>query len=287
MLIRPHIDAVVRTALEEDAGAGDITTNLLLEGSAGPPCLGTLHAKEDLVLAGVEVARRVFELLDPDIEFRPLASDGDMVPAGGTFAEVRGGAALLLMGERTALNFLARLSGIAPQVARYREAMGASKAKLLATRKTTPGLRALENYAVAVGGGTIHRTDLYDGILIKDNHAAVAGSVAEAVRRLRERAAPTRCLETEARDLDELEQAIQAGADVVLLDNFSVEGLREAVARAAGRVRLEASGGVTLENVGEIAATGVDAVSSGAITHSVRSVDISMDLRILEETGER
>jgi nicotinate-nucleotide pyrophosphorylase (carboxylating) len=279
MLLPHQIDAAVRAALEEDAGAGDITTDLLLGGEE-PRARGVFDAREEMVLAGLPVAERVFHILDPEAEFRPLARDGDLLAPGTDFAEVLGRASVLLIGERTALNFMAHLSGIATLVHRFREAMGASPARLLHTRKTTPGLRPLEVYAVTLGGGTIHRTDLHDGVLLKDNHADLAGGVGEAIRRVRERLSPTRSIEAEVRDLDELEEAIEAGAEVVLLDNFDTAGLEAAVQKAAGRVRLEASGGVRLENVAEIAATGVDAVSAGSITHSARSVDMSMTLSV-------
>lgn len=277
LLTMAQIDPLVRAALEEDAGAGDITTDLLLRGKDGP-ALGTIRAKQDLVLSGIEVARHVFRVLDPEVQFQAEARDGDLLTAGDEIARVRGRASSLLIAERTALNFLGQMSGVATLTARFREAMSGGRVKLLSTRKTTPGLRALETYSVSVGGGTIHRTSLYDGVLLKDNHLAVGGGVTASIDRVRMNLGPARTIEVEVQDLEELEEALAAGADIVLLDNFSLDQLREAVARTAGRARLEASGGVSLETIGDIAATGVDAISVGALTHSAPCADCNMDL---------
>jgi nicotinate-nucleotide pyrophosphorylase (carboxylating) len=275
MLYPAQMDPAIRAALAEDLGSGDMTTRATLAGE-DPPALGRIVAKEDLVVAGLPVAARTFELVDPSVEFTGQVADGTRVAPGTCLAELRGGSAALLAGERVALNFLMRLSGVATLVRRYRDAMGDSKAVLLSTRKTTPGLRALESHAVLMGGGTLHRTGLHTGVLIKSNHVHIAGSVGEAVRRARRGVGPILSVEVEVRDLDELGEAIDAGADVALLDNLDLDGLREAVAFASGRIRLEASGGVRLETAGDIAATGVHAVSCGRLTHSATSVDIHM-----------
>jgi nicotinate-nucleotide pyrophosphorylase (carboxylating) len=270
-----QIDALLRAALEEDLGAGDLTTRSVL-GEADPAAVGRIRAKEAFVVAGLPVARRVFELLDPEVGVEQLVAEGEVVEAGDTLAEIRGGASMLLIGERTALNIMGRLCGIATLTRRYREAMGDSPALLLSTRKTTPGLRALEVYALEVGGGVRHRTGLDAGVLIKTNHVRFAGSVSRAIENARARLGPNVSIEIEVCDLEELEAAVATGADVALLDNFDVEGLREAVQKSGGRILLEASGGVNLENVGEIAATGVDAVSVGRLTHSATAVDLHM-----------
>lgn len=275
-LLPSQFDDLVRRSLAEDAGLGDLTTFLLL-GAEDPPCRGFLVARQDLILAGADVARRVFELLDQEVRVRPVGQDGDRLLGGELVAEVEGRASTLLAGERTALNFLGRMCGIATWTRRHVEAVGSAGVRLLSTRKTTPGLRALESYAVAVGGGGLHRLGLHDGVLLKDNHVAVAGGVAEAVRRVRARVSPTRLVEVEVEDLAGLEQAVEAGADAVLLDNFGTEDLRRAVALADGRVRLEASGGITLESLPEVAGTGVDAVSLGALTHSAPNADLALD----------
>jgi nicotinate-nucleotide pyrophosphorylase (carboxylating) len=275
MLYPAQMDPVIRAALAEDLGSGDLTTRTTLAGE-DPVALGRIVAKEALVVAGLSVARRTFTLMDPSVGFVRKVEDGTKVSPGTCLAELRGGSAALLAGERVALNFLGHLSGIATLVRRYRDEMEGTKAVLLSTRKTLPGLRALECHAVLMGGGKLHRTGLHTGVLIKSNHVHLAGSVGEAVRRARKGVGPILSVEVEVRDLDELREAIEAGADVALLDNFDIQGLREAVGFAGGRIRLEASGGVRLETVGEIAATGVDAVSCGRLTHSAPTADIHM-----------
>lgn len=270
-----QMDEIVRAALQEDAGGGDITTDLLLSEN-DPDTSAVIQAKEPLVLSGSRLAARVFEILEPEIEVTLQAIDGEKLSPGQTVANIQGRASTLLIGERTALNFLGRMSGIATLTARYREAMGESSAKLLCTRKTTPLFRAMELHAVQSGGGILHRRSLHDGVLLKDNHLLVAGGVKASIAQVRRGLGPAKTIECEVQNLEELEQAIEAGADVVLLDNFTPDGLREAVAKTAGRVRLEASGGVNLETIGEIAATGVDAVSVGALTHSAVCADLNM-----------
>ncbi len=263
-------------ALEEDLLLGDATSEATIDAAARGE--GRFLAKEDLVLAGAAVAVRVFEKLGAGCRFG--RSDGDAVVRGEVFGIAEGPVRALLAGERTALNFLQRLSGVATATRRCADALAAQggKTRLLDTRKTTPGLRMLEKAAVRAGGGRNHRLALGDGVLVKDNHVAACGGVAEAVRRARERAGAMLKIEVEVVDLAGLDAAIAAGADIVLLDNMDDAPMAEAVRRAAGRVLLEASGNMTLERLPRVAATGVDFVSMGAITHSARAVDISFEL---------
>lgn len=266
---------LVRRALAEDVGKGDVTTAAIAP--AGARAAGDLIARSACVLAGLDAAIEAFVQLDPDVEADRRRRDGDRCGAGDAVARVTGSAAALLTAERTALNFLQRLSGTATLTRRFVDA-AAGRAVILDTRKTTPTLRALEKYAVRAGGGANHRAALDAAILIKDNHVRIAGSVTEAVRRARA-AGPAPPIEVEAQSLDEVDEAVAAGADVVLLDNLSVADVRAAVARIGGRAGTEASGGVTLERAAALAATGVDRMSVGALTHSAPAVDFSFDLR--------
>jgi len=274
----PDLDVIILRALEEDVGSGDLTTRALVE--PGVWARAIIEAKETLVLAGLPVVQRIFELLEPSCVFQPTFFDGERVPAGETIAQMEGPAAILLMGERTALNFLQHLSGIASLTRRYVDAVQQWGARIVDTRKTTPGLRTLEKYAVRKGGGFNHRIGLFDGILIKDNHIEACGGVGEAVRRARAAVPHTVKVETEVDRLDQLEEALAAGADIILLDNMDVESMRTAVRINRGRTMLEASGGIKLENVAQVAATGVDIISVGALTHSSPSVDIGMSLHV-------
>lgn len=266
---------LVRRALAEDVGKGDVTTAAIVP--AGARAAGDLIARSACVLAGLDAAIEAFVQLDPDVEADRRRRDGDRCGAGDAVARVTGSAAALLTAERTALNFLQRLSGTATLTRRFVDA-AAGRAVILDTRKTTPTLRILEKYAVRAGGGANHRAALDAAILIKDNHVRIAGSVTEAVRRARA-AGPAASIEVEAQSLDEVDEAVAAGADVVLLDNLSVADVRAAVARIGGRAGTEASGGVTLERAAALAATGVDRMSVGALTHSAPAVDFSFDLR--------
>jgi nicotinate-nucleotide pyrophosphorylase (carboxylating) len=279
----PNTLAVIDLALAEDIGGGDITSTVTV--SAGRPARGRMLAKESGVISGLDVAGEVFRRIDPAIAFIPHVANGDVVAAMTPIATVEGPARSLLAGERVALNLLQRLSGVATLTARYVEAVHGTKARIVDTRKTTPGLRALEKAAVRHGGGHNHRFGLTDGVLIKDNHLAAVGGadrVAHAVALARQGAPHTLRIEIEVTTLDELAQALEAGADVVLLDNMEIAELRKAVAMTGGRALLEASGGVTLESVAEIAATGVDLISVGALTHSAPALDISLDLDLSE-----
>ncbi len=266
----------IRAWLAEDIGHGDLTTRLVTP--PGARAIAVVLAREAGVLCGLPVASLVFAELDPACTVEALVAEGEPVQPDQVVARVRGTLASILSAERLALNLLQRLSGIATLTRRYVEAVAGTGVAILDTRKTTPGLRALEKYAVRVGGGRNHRFGLFDGILIKDNHIRAAGGVAAAVQRARARAPHPLRIEVEVTTLAELEEAIAAGADWVLLDNMDLESIRTAVERAAGRVKLEVSGGVTLERVRAIAETGVDAISVGALTHSARALDLSLEL---------
>lgn len=273
------IDRIIENALAEDIHTGDITTLAVVR--PGRPAHAILKAKEEMVLAGIDVAAKVFHHLDERIVFTPAFADGDRLVPGDIIAGITGDAALLLQGERVALNLLQRMCGIATLTARYVEAVRGTKARVVDTRKTTPGLRILEKYAVRVGGGTNHRTGLYDGVLIKENHIAAAGGLTEAVRRAKSYIPHTMKVEVETETLAEVAEALDASADIIMLDNMTATTMREAVALIAGRALVEASGGVNLESIRGIAETGVDIISVGALTHSARAMDISM---LMEES---
>lgn len=270
------IDEAVRRALQEDLGlAGDITSAATIP--AGQTSEASIVVREDGIVAGLALACAAFHALDPHIAFTARTEDGQRVEAGAALAHVSGETRAILGAERVALNFLGRLSGIATLTARYAAAVANTGAKITCTRKTTPGLRALEKYAVRAGGGVNHRFGLFDGILIKDNHVSAAGGVAAAVEHARAAAGHMVRIEVEVDTLAQLDEALAHGADVILLDNMSGDDLCEAVSRARGRAMLEASGGVSLETVSAIAATGVDLISVGALTHSVRCLDVGLD----------
>jgi nicotinate-nucleotide pyrophosphorylase (carboxylating) len=266
------LDAIVRRALDEDVGPGDVTTRATVP--PGTRARARITQKQPGVVFGLDAAEATFRALDPDAAITRLSTEGEW-REGGPVLDVEGDAAALLTAERTALNFLQRLSGVATLTARYVGAIAGTGARILDTRKTTPGLRALEKAAVAAGGGTNHRAGLYDAVLIKENHAAMAGGVGAAVEAARA-AAPGVPLEVECRDLAEVDEALAAGAPRLLLDNMTPARLREVVAHVDGRAELEASGGVTLETVGDIAASGVQFVSVGALTHSAPALDLSL-----------
>ena len=265
---------IVRRALAEDLGWGDVTT----EATVAPDlrARGVILAKSPCVIAGVDVAAETFRQLDPSATFTVVRGDGADCQPGDVVAEVRGTAASMLTAERTALNLMQRMTGIATLTRRFVDA-SQGQITILDTRKTTPTLRALEKYAVRAGGGTNHRSGLDDGILIKDNHIRLAGGVAEAVRRMKA-TDPQMPIEIEAQSLEQVDQAIEAGADVILLDNLSTAQMKEAIGRIAGRAQVEISGGVTLDRIPELAATGADYVSVGALTHSAAAADLSFEL---------
>ncbi len=267
---------VVRAALAEDLGrAGDVTAQACVP--AGTILSAALAVRRGGVVAGLDCARLAIAELDPKAIFQPEAQDGQTVAAGTVLAMVRGDARAILSAERTALNLLGRLCGVATLTQDYVDAVRGARARIADTRKTTPGLRALEKYAVRCGGGLNHRFGLDDAILIKDNHVAACGSVGEALRRAKAAAGHLMKVEVEVDSLVQLQEALAFDPDVIMLDNFTLQDLREAVAIAGGRVVLEASGGVTLESVKAIAETGVDVISVGALTHSPRCLDIGLD----------
>ena len=268
------LDPILRRALEEDIGTGDVTTLATVE--PGTQASAELVAKEDFVLAGIGVAQRVFQLLSAETAFENLIADGQAVKRGEVIAWIKGDAAVLLQGERVALNLLQRMSGVATLTAAFVREVGGTQAVVVDTRKTTPGLRVLEKYAVRMGGGGNHRMALYDAVLIKENHIAAAGGITDAVSRARQRVPHTQKIEVEVRNQEEVAEALAAGADILLLDNMTTAELAAAVEQVGGQAITEASGGVNLDTVREIAETGVRLISVGALTHSYRSVDISM-----------
>jgi len=269
---------LIQRALAEDVGAGDLTTEALVPPDARARAV--IEQKASGVIAGLDVAGDVFQAVDPDLDWRALAAEGEWRD-GGPVAGIEGSAASILKGERVALNFLGRLSGIATLTARFVRAIDGTGVQILDTRKTTPGLRELEKRAVATGGASSHRAGLYDAILVKENHIAAAGGVGEATRRALAAADAGMQVEVECASLEELGEALAAGAAMILLDNMTPDRLREAVARTAGRAKLEASGGITLENVRRIAETGVDYISVGALTHSAPALDLSLRMERL------
>ncbi|WP_232035572.1 carboxylating nicotinate-nucleotide diphosphorylase [Methylomusa anaerophila] len=270
------VDDILRRALQEDIGFGDLTSEAIF--AEGHYSRGYLLAKEDLVLAGMEVFTRVFVLLDDRIKVSSRYVDGDRVSEGEKFAALEGPTRALLMGERVALNFMQRLAGIATQTSRYVAAARGYGAIITDTRKTTPGLRMLEKYAVAVGGGSNHRFGLDSMVMIKDNHIKAAGGISAAINQIRERVSPFIKIEVETETLEQVREAVAAGVDVIMLDNMPIAVIKEAVDMIRGRALIEVSGNVTLERIGDLAAAGVDIISSGALTHSVKAADISMKL---------
>jgi nicotinate-nucleotide pyrophosphorylase (carboxylating) len=274
------VDEAVRAALTEDFGrAGDITSQATIPASAQARAVIAARKKPG-VLAGLGLARKAFELVDPSLRFEALARDGDHFAPGAVLARIEGSARGILSAERVALNFLGRLCGIATLTSHYAEAVAPTKAKICCTRKTTPGLRAFEKYAVRCGGGVNHRFGLDDAVLIKDNHIAVAGGVAPALRASKAFVGHLVKIEIEVDTLDQLREVLAEGADAVLLDNMTPAQLREAVAMIGGRMKAEASGGIHLDGLREVAESGVDLISSGALTHSAPVLDLGLDIEI-------
>ena len=268
------ISEYIQRALEEDIGPGDVTTNTIVP--AGAALRGRIVAKQDGVVAGLDVAKQVFLTLNEHVNFVSKTRDGSRVTRGDVLADLDGPARALLTGERTALNFLGRMSGIATLTRKFVDAVAATRATILDTRKTAPGLRTTDKLAVRLGGGQNHRTGLFDMVLIKDNHIDFAGSITHAVERVR--ASETKLeIEVETRTLDDVREALALGVERILLDNMSAEMMGEAVAICDGRAKLEASGNVTLDNVLEVAKTGVDYISVGALTHSPAVFDVSLE----------
>ena len=265
---------IVKQALAEDIGSGDVTTNCTIPQEE--KIEATLWAKEDGIIAGLQVFAAAFRLLDSDTEINSIVQDGQAVENGKQVAVVRGSARAILTAERVALNFLQRMSGIATATRKMVQAVKGTRAKILDTRKTVPGLRYLDKWAVRLGGGENHRFGLFDMVLIKDNHIAACGSISEAVRQVRRCDDQKRRIEVEVKNLDELQEALALKVDRILLDNMDLATLKRAVELTAGRIPLEASGNVTLENVRSIAETGVDYISVGSLTHSVKALDLSL-----------
>lgn len=270
------IEQLIEIALQEDIGSGDITTDNLVEPDVKG--YGKIIAKEQLVIAGLDIARRVFEHLDPRIIYRPLFADSDRVENGEVVVEVEGKLRGLLVGERTALNFLQRLSGIATYVRSYADTLGDRDVRLVDTRKTVPGWRKLEKYAVRIGGAYNHRMGLYDGVLIKDNHIAVCGGIKKAVKNIRSNVSHFTKIEVEVSDFDGVREAMDSGADIIMLDNMDIKQIKEAVEFINGKALVEVSGGITRDSLNKLADAGVDIISSGALTHHAKSVDLSMQI---------
>lgn len=274
----PFIVDLVRRALEEDIWTGDITTESLIP--AERQAVGRVWTKVDGVISGLPLLKQVFLQIDPNLEVELQVADGFVATAGTALARISGSARSILQGERVALNFLQRLSGISTRTSRLAEPIKFYQGRIVDTRKTTPGLRILEKYAVRMGGGYNHRFGLYDAVLIKDNHIVVAGSIKEAVAAVRRHVGHTTKIEVEVESLEQLNEALESRADIIMLDNMSVDIMKEAVKLAHGKAILEASGGVTEENIVEVAKTGVDYISIGGITHSIKALDISLDIEV-------
>lgn len=272
-MLEETVTADVTRALQEDVGSGDLTARLIPESRAAAARLMT---RQDGVLCGVEWFNRTFEELDPEIEIFWHHKDGDEIVAGSSICELEGHARALLTGERTAMNFLQLMSGVATKARQYVQAVAGTRARIVDTRKTLPGLRIAQKYAVHTGGAGNHRIGLYDGILIKENHIAAAGSVRQAVERALHDNSPGVLLQVEVETLEQLSEALDAGARLILLDNFDLDRMRRAVELTAERAELEASGGITLQNVREIAETGVHRISVGSLTKDVKALDLSM-----------
>lgn len=274
----PQVEQIITLALNEDIGTGDITTLSTIP--ADKTALGRFVAKEDMILCGIDLAKHIFGRVDPSIELKANFKDGDAVKKGDVIATVSGNAQNVLTGERTALNFMQRLTGIATRTHASVAEVAGTNAKITDTRKTTPGLRVLEKYAVRVGGGTNHRFNLADGVLIKDNHIAVSGGIKNAVKNARAVIPHTLKIEVEVETKEQLAEALDAGADIIMLDNMSYDLMRECVGIVAGRALVEASGNMGEKNLREVAETGVDIISIGALTHTVKAADISLKFQI-------
>ena len=274
----PQVEQIITLALNEDIGTGDITTLSTIP--ADKTALGRFVAKEDMIICGIDLAAHIFARVDPSIELKANFKDGDAVKKGDVIATVSGNAQNVLTGERTALNFMQRLTGIATRTHASVAEVAGTNAKITDTRKTTPGLRVLEKYAVRVGGGTNHRFNLADGVLIKDNHIAVSGGIKNAVKNARAVIPHTLKIEVEVETKEQLAEALDAGADIIMLDNMSNDLMRECVGLVAGRALVEASGNMGEKNLREVAETGVDIISIGALTHTVKAADISLKFQI-------
>lgn len=275
---------LIKLALAEDIGTGDVTTDAIIPDNLH--AIGRIFAKEPLVLAGIDIARRTFEMISPEIGWDPKRKDGYSCEAGDVVAIIQGNARALLKAERTAINFLQRLSGIATLTRKFVDSVKGTNAQIFDTRKTAPGSRALDKYAVTMGGGTNHRMGLYDQYLIKNNHISVAGGVNQALKAANKMHSPGQLIEIEVSVLEEIKAALDGGVDIIMLDNMDVETVRRAVALVGGRAKTEVSGNITLDNVRLYAECGVDFISVGSITHSAPAVDIHMITAIEKKAGE-
>jgi nicotinate-nucleotide pyrophosphorylase (carboxylating) len=277
-LIPKQIRKIIEAALIEDIGTGDITTTAIV--SRAKMGQAKAVAKDDFIVAGIDIFRDVFIFLDENIQVKYLIGNGQKAKKGDIIAEVSGSLFYILQAERVALNIFQRMCGVATLTSKYVEAIRGSEAKILDTRKTLPGMRLLDKMAVVIGGGFNHRRGLYDGVLIKDNHIAVAGSIAEAVKAQRSCLPHTLKIEVETKNLQEVQEALDCGVDIILLDNMTIDEMKKAVGLVSGKTLLEASGNVSLQNVATIAATGVDFISVGELTHSARAADISLKIAV-------
>lgn len=271
-----NLEQWIKNWLTEDVGSGDITTDYLVPNGATAKAF--IHAKEPGILAGIDIAATVFKTLQPNIKFTPLCQDGQRLAVRTVIAEIEGDARALLTGERLALNLLQRLSGIATQTNYLANLVANYPVRLVDTRKTTPGMRLLEKYAVRVGGGHNHRLGLYDAVMIKDNHIKVAGGITAAIDQLKQQISHTVKIEVEVEELDGVKEALAAKADIIMLDNMDCEHMKSAVSYIAGQAIVEASGGINGDTIANVAATGVDIISVGALTNAVKALDISMDI---------
>lgn len=282
MIVTDEIRRVVRNALAEDVGSGDVTSSSIVPAAIWLE--GEFVVKAPGIIAGLAVVGEVFRQVDDRISYSPLVEEGTPVSVGDVVARVEGRGPGVLAAERVALNFLQRMSGIASMARRYVDAVAGTRAAILDTRKTAPGLRVLDKLAVSLGGGTNHRFGLYDMVLIKDNHITAAGGIAQAVERARQSTSGL-AIEVEVESLAQLDEALAAGVDRIMLDNMSLDLMRAAVRRTAGAVELEASGGITFDSVAQVAETGVDFISVGALTHSVRALDVSLEITLAHEAS--
>lgn len=270
------IEEHIKNALKEDIGFGDISTDYLAE--EGMNLRAELNTRQDGILCGINVAEKVFKILSPEIKVTKFFKDGDRIKKGDTLAVIEGSARAILTGERTALNYIQRMSGIATETRKYQEAIGNNKARITDTRKTTPGFRMFEKYAVLTGGARLHRFNLADCVMIKDNHIRLAGSLKAAVNKIRERLSHTHKIEVECDTVEQVNEALEVGADIIMLDNMDIDTMKKCVETINGRALTEASGNVTIETIRDIARTGVDVISSSAIVAKAKTLDIAADI---------
>jgi len=270
------VEEHVKNALKEDIGFGDITTDYLVPGDE--KITAKLNTRQDGILCGIDIVKTVFKTLSNDVQIQTFFADGDKIKKGDTLAIIQGPARAILIGERTALNYIQRLSGIATETNKYQQAIGNNKARITDTRKTTPGFRMFEKYAVFTGGARLHRFNLSDCVMIKDNHIQFAGSITNAVNKIREHLSHTHKIEIECDTIEQVKEAVEAKADIIMLDNMNCELMKQCVELINGKALIEASGNVTIETVGDIAKTGVDVISSSAIVAKAKTLDIALDM---------